>query len=166
MNRIDAYNAVHPRLRGELLWLLTISILFVGSSPLTRGTRHQLTHAGLIERFIPAYAGNSHGAVTIAPDEHGSSPLTRGTQYQEYCRAFQVRFIPAYAGNSSKLAMILIPESVHPRLRGELVNSHIVSRLTHGSSPLTRGTPALPAVAARSIRFIPAYAGNSITSIT
>ena len=161
MNRIDAYNAVHPRLRGELLWLLTISILFVGSSPLTRGTRHQLTHAGLIERFIPAYAGNSHGAVTIAPDEHGSSPLTRGTQYQEYCRAFQVRFIPAYAGNSKGLQAPRAEPTVHPRLRGELELILIPYNAVSGSSPLTRGTLLSRHEKRHPCRFIPAYAGNS-----
>ena len=51
------------------------------------------------------------------------------------------RFIPAYAGNS---------EAVHG-----------VLRLGHGSSPLTRGTPADCLMLVGDTRFIPAYAGNS-----
>ena len=52
--------AVHPRLRGELLFQPYPVYRAFGSSPLTRGTplypiRHQSQ-----SRFIPAYAGNSY----------------------------------------------------------------------------------------------------------
>ena len=74
-------------------------------------------------------------------DTHGSSPLTRGTQNADYLRDIGVRFIPAYAGNSSAIPNGSIPETVHPRLRGELVRFLMVQFLKR--------------------RFIPAYAGNS-----
>ena len=90
---------VHPRLRGELLQKLTISINWAGSSPLTRGTRYELRVGLLHERFIPAYAGNSWAVlrtkalpavhprlrgelsviVYVKTNTVGSSPLTRGT---------------------------------------------------------------------------------------
>ena len=59
-NCFDSWTtAVHPRLRGELenysvMWFVTS-----GSSPLTRGTRWLSISEQLIQRFIPAYAGNS-----------------------------------------------------------------------------------------------------------
>ena len=52
--------------------------------------------------------------------------------------------------------------SVHPRLRGELVCYMIEIIFSPGSSPLTRGTHNDPAQFAEAVRFIPAYAGNSL----
>ena len=93
-----------------------------------------------IERFIPAYAGNSVSeyrekcGIAVHPrlrgelgeqknpgdSTDGSSPLTRGTQRDFRERKRLPRFIPAYAGNSLRLAWRLLRLTVHPRLRGEL----------------------------------------------
>ena len=54
-----------------------------------------------------------------------------------------------------------IAPSVHPRLRGELCQRDTAVSGSDGSSPLTRGTLRLCAKSNVSIRFIPAYAGNS-----
>ena len=56
---ISSQVAVHPRLRGELMPEHYPKMLFVGSSPLTRGTHFKLCISRPIWRFIPAYAGNS-----------------------------------------------------------------------------------------------------------
>ncbi len=132
---------VHPRLRGELLQKLTISINWAGSSPLTRGTRYELRVGLLHERFIPAYAGNSWAVLRTKalPAVHprlrgelqqktstktaksGSSPLTRGTQKSGGCKSRYARFIPAYAGNSNPANTPINSLPVHPRLRGELI---------------------------------------------
>ena len=57
---------VHPRLRGELVYLNVMAGVPNGSSPLTRGT-HDLSDAiAIFGRFIPAYAGNSFGFCFIA----------------------------------------------------------------------------------------------------
>ena len=72
-----------------------------------------------------------------------------------------MRFIPAYAGNSDSGISRRRTESVHPRLRGELVNCVNESGLYAGSSPLTRGTQFRGLVKSGRRRFIPAYAGNS-----
>ena len=94
-----------------------------------------------------------------------------------------LRFIPAYAGNSKQLLMRSYFNSVHPRLRGELVSENAPDNLRvrfipayagnssdsilitanhYGSSPLTRGTQFRSYAAIGKQRFIPAYAGNSI----
>ena len=74
------------------------------------------------------------------------------------------RFIPACAGNSALLNAVPDGTSVHPRLRGELAISVISLRSRYGSSPLTRGTRTLHRQRLLPIRFIPAYAGNSVLS--
>ena len=113
--------AVHPRLRGELFFLFPTSHSSSGSSPLTRGTPAKQLAAQNQSRFIPAYAGNSHGIlplsffISVHPRlrgelamssvsaffTNGSSPLTRGTLHVKVKITLEPRFIPAYAGNSS-----------------------------------------------------------------
>ena len=56
--------------------------------------------------------------------------------------------------------------TVHPRLRGELRKHRLNSKKSVGSSPLTRGTPALSKQSPEYGRFIPAYAGNSNFALT
>ena len=71
------------------------------------------------------------------------------------------RFIPAYAGNSPDWPDSKHPVPVHPRLRGELCQRDTVVSGSDGSSPLTRGTLTEFLWPRLSMRFIPAYAGNS-----
>ena len=94
----------------------------------------------------------------------GSSPLTRGTQQETFGARQRPRFIPAYAGNSNSLISFEVNMTVHPRLRGELHRDTHCNKCYFGSSPLTRGTPAHPMDITELIRFIPAYAGNSINA--
>ena len=91
----------------------------------------------------------------------GSSPLTRGTHLPGLKQKDKDRFIPAYAGNSDETGAIAPVETVHPRLRGELFFVDEVLPGDTGSSPLTRGTLALRIQGLPTMRFIPAYAGNS-----
>ena len=134
-------------------------------------------------RFIPAYAGNSEvlSSLTALRLVHprlrgelfdffnvrwlnnGSSPLTRGTQrLAEHLYALS-RFIPAYAGNSPSWLSPLYAMAVHPRLRGELNSLRQTASKSLGSSPLTRGTLSDDNDEIMLRRFIPAYAGNSLT---
>ena len=173
---------VHPRLRGELLLCAVYINTFLGSSPLTRGTHESPGPKTFSSRFIPAYAGNSFKLpyITITPTVHprlrgelkqkdlryqqryGSSPLTRGTLIVYRRNIMISRFIPAYAGNSFSGNSIFMLVSVHPRLRGELKSETKHLFLESGSSPLTRGTLKPVSFKTSLIRFIPAYAGNSL----
>ena len=96
----------------------------------------------------------------------GSSPLTRGTLRGNQRDILAVRFIPAYAGNSLYSNYSAGKRSVHPRLRGELFFVDEVLPGDTGSSPLTRGTLALRIQGLPTMRFIPAYAGNSLKMVT
>ena len=153
--------AVHPRLRGELSGSVVRLRTLPGSSPLTRGTLSTSSPSIISKRFIPAYAGNSEHEEHINTKSRGSSPLTRGTPVDELVATRDNRFIPAYAGNSLSTQSRKSSESVHPRLRGELLQTAILCNLNHGSSPLTRGTPHQTNPHCLQRRFIPAYAGNS-----
>ena len=174
---------VHPRLRGEHTGCRCNIGFRLGSSPLTRGTLNAFVLSGGLGRFIPAYAGNtsSHTGrarrAAVHPrlrGEHamclhrswmmiGSSPLTRGTRRYRRSRFWAWRFIPAYAGNTAAVLSVGIAISVHPRLRGEHPSEAARSEAANGSSPLTRGTRRAVVLWGRSRRFIPAYAGNTLS---
>ena len=132
-----------------------------GLSPRTRGTRHRAGAVLAVNRFIPAYAGNtrpwaaSHCGTSVHPrvrGEHGhsscggtprngSSPRTRGTPGRRSgCRPSR---------------------PVHPRVRGEHPPCLPYLSLASGSSPRTRGTRRHVEPVNRDRRFIPAYAGNT-----
>ena len=132
--------SVHPRLRGELLQTAILCNLNHGSSPLTRGTQADRSKNPFSRRFIPAYAGNSPVMGLQQISQCGSSPLTRGTRSHIRVVHEIVRFIPAYAGNSAALYALAHIRTVHPRLRGELMEMLGPSPTNTGSSPLTRGT--------------------------
>ena len=157
--------AVHPRACGELL----------AGVPRTRGTG----------RFIPAPAGNSRGAARSAAasavhpracgellgsiDQKtvgtGSSPRLRGTRMRGSREKRLVRFIPAPAGNSSAIALKAKPEPVHPRACGELIEAGQHAIDNYGSSPRLRGTLRPSPLVILTRRFIPAPAGNSLSSL-
>ena len=133
-----------------------------GSSPLTRGT-HFLSHSnGQSFRFIPAYAGNSRRE-EIESAFNQVHPRLRGELAEtDDLEEGESRFIPAYAGNSKSRPGRTHSITVHPRLRGELADSDALAISMSGSSPLTRGTPRTDTPAVSLVRFIPAYAGNSL----
>ena len=111
--------AVHPRLRGELIDRDSIDVNDIGSSPLTRGTLWKRVRKRGINRFIPAYAGNSDLARCFGFNSTGSSPLTRGTRNGKPTRILYCRFIPAYAGNSLKQGIEHLTNSSKDFLSGK-----------------------------------------------
>ena len=111
-----------------------------GSSPLTRGT---LSASLTAEKSLPVHPrlrGELAYLKVIAGVPNGSSPLTRGTPVRLCAKYPFLRFIPAYAGNSGFQFGNGRLTSVHPRLRGELIQRSMAILITTGSSPLTRGT--------------------------
>ena len=159
--RVLRSTAVHPRLRGEHRLKQSRLPVRHGSSPLTRGTL--LSYEPDTGRFTvhPRLRGEHQQADRQRIPSFGSSPLTRGTQKLDPDADELDRFIPAYAGNTWSAVCLPRYDSVHPRLRGE--HRQPVAGLAPfvGSSPLTRGTQTPPATQNTSVRFIPAYAGNT-----
>ena len=130
---------VHPRERGEHLFLEAPGTADAGSSPRARGTPGRGRGLRRCPRFIPASAGNTRQAgLCIAPEtvhprergEHegtrgngnyfgGSSPRARGTRPHRPAQPVDRRFIPASAGNTHAGEVGEADAAVHPRERGE-----------------------------------------------
>ena len=133
-------SSVHPRWRGEQCNTDKHLNSLVGSSPLARGTVNLRGNHVLSARFIPAGAGNSADCFASV-DFATVHPRWRGEQTAICLSRFnQVRFIPAGAGNRPRCAPPFPGLSVHPRWRGEQHPQNAAIPLSHGSSPLARGT--------------------------
>ena len=59
IQRETALTAVHPRACGERMFPKKEVVVDVGSSPRMRGTRTEFPADLLLDRFIPAHAGNA-----------------------------------------------------------------------------------------------------------
>ena len=132
-------------------------------------------------RIIPALAGNtllfpqllepsrdhprSRGEYWVpagqASHGKGSSPLSRGIPLPNPKLRDQQRIIPALAGNTVAATSNAAICQDHPRSRGEysLPRKATIPRI--GSSPLSRGIPAVADVEAGLPGIIPALAGNT-----
>ena len=150
----------HPRSRGEHEVQRHLCTVPLGSSPLARGTRLKTEYQPALARLIPARAGNTsalqrcvlrRSAHPRSRGEHasgklsqitsgGSSPLARGTHFSKIPSGWSWRLIPARAGNTPHHAAGAGFGAAHPRSRGEHGTIAPKSMLSHGSSPLARGT--------------------------
>ena len=94
----------------------------------------------------------------------GSSPRVRGTVRGVKWYPAQMRFIPACAGNRRGYRRRHPKNAVHPRVCGEQNCTICSSWDNGGSSPRVRGTETQESGHNQYPRFIPAYAGNSVTA--
>ena len=155
-----------------------------GSSPLSRGIHARPDQDIILDRIIPALAGNTNKLPFLRRKcrDHprsrgeyvspqlagnaglGSSPLSRGIR-QELCnRARLRRIIPALAGNTRERLNGLIVDTDHPRSRGEYGGRKAINPPAGGSSPLSRGIQLMIASLFGEPRIIPALAGNTAGS--
>ena len=176
----------HPRSRGEYSGNSFPTSTNMGSSPLSRGIRHQNTAVQLPPRIIPALAGNTSTTSTRScstkdhprsrgeygtppappPSGKGSSPLSRGILGLDAGLAVGDRIIPALAGNTSTSPSTYSDWWDHPRSRGEYWVYQFCSRYTAGSSPLSRGIQLERVAMAQRHRIIPALAGNTCLGVS
>ena len=171
----------HPRSRGEHFIRFRFRGRGRGSSPLTRGA--------LVGRFgrcvrgglIPAHAGSTRacrihavceGAHPRSRGEHsfrvwmvtvfpGSSPLTRGAPAHPQAHWRIAGLIPAHAGSTRRRHRQSIQGTAHPRSRGEHRDLSQGAQWLWGSSPLTRGAPAVFNAETLAAGLIPAHAGST-----
>ncbi len=173
--------AVHPRGCGEHIDMIYNIGIVRGSSPRVRGTRHSKATRKMMERFIPAGAGNTtlgnfgsvlltvhprgcgeHGRVVVRyPFFTGSSPRVRGTLLDRMFHFPLRRFIPAGAGNTRTPPRSIPETPVHPRGCGEHTSAILLIPSATGSSPRVRGTRVIPCRRVVGNWFIPAGAGNT-----
>ena len=176
--------SVHPRGCGEHLCSASLRLLAIGSSPRVRGTPQPCGNQLVLQRFIPAGAGNTpaghrrrrvqsvhprgcgeHSAiVSTAVRPIGSSPRVRGTPWGPPAMPAIRRFIPAGAGNTASPAPRARQRPVHPRGCGEHGLYRYAVLSDGGSSPRVRGTHQQNRRPVARLRFIPAGAGNTLTS--
>ena len=150
-------------MRGERLILGTNLENYYGSSPHARGTLSHSTGISTADRFIPACAGNAQNIRQLDDVYNGSSPHARGTRPRSAWRLPAGRFIPACAGNAGQIRRRILPQPVHPRMRGERAESPKSVLPRSGSSPHARGTLSILVCLVCAGRFIPACAGNAAT---
>ena len=156
---VRARGRAHPRSRGEHRRPGCSAVQGLGSSPLARGTRGNLSRAAARNGLIPARAGN-----TTVPDpakitdrahprsrgehhimEHlpalllGSSPLARGTHDDDRESGGAAGLIPARAGNTSAFVFHTHRVGAHPRSRGEHTLSETSTPPRGGAHPRSRG---------------------------
>ena len=91
----------------------------------------------------------------------GSSPHTRGARHQVFLSFGSNRIIPAYAGSTLAVGKIIHVSPDHPRIRGEHMLLPIVTKVTGGSSPHTRGALVWLLADEDAVGIIPAYAGST-----
>ncbi len=155
-----------------------------GSSPRVRGTPLTEATDQLPRRFIPACAGNAPAVVRFSrgtpvhprvcgerserKDQRlaisGSSPRVRGTHLPRIGWRLCMRFIPACAGNAIRYFQGVRLSPVHPRVCGERAPASYIFEPRFGSSPRVRGTRACALLRWGCGRFIPACAGNAVSS--
>ena len=156
-----ADHPVHPRMRGERLSVAVRLNSSSGSSPHARGTRSRVPLAPFPVSVHPRMRGERPAEDSSGHGACGSSPHARGTRNPRHSRRLDYRFIPACAGNAYPQCARRRPAAVHPRMRGERLNSIRDIGYNLGSSPHARGTPEHGQHACQDERFIPACAGNA-----
>ena len=113
------------------------------------------------EGLIPAHAGKTSLSRSGLVAAWGSSPLTRGKLARNRRLIVQRRLIPAHAGKTAPRCGVLDVGRAHPRSRGENRISHGSCAAEQGSSPLTRGKPAVGVGVGIVEGLIPAHAGKT-----
>ena len=171
----------HPRSRGEYNGLAGIDSYRSGSSPLSRGILCMGAVHILCRRIIPALAGNTWVAESLARTwaDHprsrgeyyvdlrlhicrdGSSPLSRGIPFRNGTERGARRIIPALAGNTTPQEPHTSIPRDHPRSRGEYLCGGGPRPEMLGSSPLSRGIRVGSGCCLGGVGIIPALAGNT-----
>ena len=174
--------AAHPRSRGENEVGHVRRTVLHGSSPLTRGKRGQVVASAHMCGLIPAHAGKTGdcraypACSTAHPRSRGenersrfltwagpgSSPLTRGKPVRMAFKAAPGRLIPAHAGKTCSARFNPSLAAAHPRSRGENSPIPLALNVRMGSSPLTRGKPAIARTHLKRLGLIPAHAGKTL----
>ena len=101
------------------------------------------------------------GVETAHSSVSGSSPLTRGKLPGENDPRAGSGLIPAHAGKTGTSSTLFTTERAHPRSRGENPPPVRIGVADPGSSPLTRGKPAVNASVIFAVGLIPAHAGKT-----
>ena len=154
-------SAAHPRSREENTTKKRSVPIRTGSSPLTRGKRHDPGPELPCGRLIPAHAGKTEGfgAGVVGVGSH--PPLTRGKRGVLLRALSGPGLIPTHAGTTKCRTPSGHPRQAHPHSRGENHSFREGNTRTQGSSPLTRGKRGVALRVPRYGGLIPTHAGKT-----
>ena len=171
----------HPRACGANFCSVFFVASFVGSSPRMRGKQGRAARRGLVERIIPAHAGQTFCSVFLlllssdhpracgansviphgVPAAVGSSPRMRGKRPLGLQGDAHHRIIPAHAGQTILVTHVRVHAADHPRACGANYCSAISANHVPGSSPRMRGKRSSWRHPPTPMRIIPAHAGQT-----
>ena len=139
--RFDIGLRAHPRSRGENARPHPSELLFLGSSPLTRGKQKHGPLRRHPSGLIPAHAGKTRFWRTMVFGR-GAHPRSRGENVEARTSSgMRTWLIPAHAGKTESNGRAVTHSWAHPRSRGENLIGVAADLAAQGSSPLTRGKP-------------------------
>ena len=87
--------------------------------PARAGNTSEALNRTTLASAHPRSRGEHFGVDTVQFGAPGSSPLARGTLLLAGLGLARGRLIPARAGNTAEASLSAIPNSAHPRSRGE-----------------------------------------------
>ncbi len=151
----------HPRGCGGHGPLPALAVQVSGSSPRVRGTHLPEPGAQSSARIIPACAGNTSRSSLTGSVIADYSPRVRRTRSRTPPKLFPKRIIPACAGDTCLRIECHGVSPDHPRVCGGHRIMALGLDLSRGSSPRVWGTRSVIRASARSVRIIPACAGDT-----
>ncbi len=182
--RLCRRREVYPRVYGETIPGLSLSVSLLGLSPRVRGNPGRPYHASPRVRSIPACTGKPvsvvvsvsveavyprvYGETSHRPPSSGGfdglSPRVRGNQKPKPRRGASYRSIPACTGKPAFSASLSAFISVYPRVYGETTDWTWTGYRTTGLSPRVRGNPFNLVHLVFHVRSIPACTGKPGTA--
>ena len=171
----------HPRACGANNFEESKPLPAIGSSPRMRGKPSTRGLQGTRRRIIPAHAGQTTSGLpgSVTSSDHpracgantgfivfeggvsGSSPRMRGKRPSSAPRRTRSRIIPAHAGQTSWAVSVRYAFADHPRACGANLPEAYLVRDVLGSSPRMRGKRHGDRAQPRTLRIIPAHAGQT-----
>ena len=173
--------ADHPRECGANKAAGTGHSTCRGSSPRVRGKHQAVVAHDAQHRIIPASAGQTEcaDACVAAAADHprecganycprvfrlsaiGSSPRVRGKPFFVFSAPARGRIIPASAGQTIVALLHGVLDADHPRECGANVYARVFAAVGGGSSPRVRGKRSITWSISKTMRIIPASAGQT-----
>ena len=134
---------------------------YSGLIPAHAGKTSRTKRGARPRRAHPRSRGENGAQKRDGDRPRGSSPLTRGKREITAQEFNQARLIPAHAGKTRGVSVVPQASGAHPRSRGENEYGRKKSRITDGSSPLTRGKHDDGIAPRPRVGLIPAHAGKT-----
>ena len=155
------FHRAHPRMRGENLFIVALSLRLSGSSPHARGKR--ACSPGSRDRLglIPACAGKTprHCTTSIPASAH---PRMRGENWlARYCSNHNNGSSPHARGKRAMEQQNFATLGLIPACAGKTSNPLAPNRFCGGSSPHARGKRFSGCLIRCSLGLIPACAGKT-----